>query len=531
MANLLSESEMSEPYVRPLHAIGRHVSLQAVMLAALSGLLLAAYLSADILWLRSGQIPADRLAVADLSVKLCLVASFLSFCLFVVEVRGLTLKAARGRRPKRSDLLGGLIPEPILASDVDTCLSAASGGLMLLVSFERMSEVIADAAVRATSEREMFVRVVEQARNGVQAAAISQTRFALLISSVGEDERAQIVTTVLESFCRPVHFGSRAIAPSFFIGAVSLGASGFRNSAEAFRAARIALRAAEERDTGWAIEYYSPDLDVSVSDHEVLALRLPKAIFEGEIEVYLQPKVTLDTGVVCGFEAFARWALDERVVEAKDIVKVAEQAGVLVDLDRLVVEEAICSISTWNRLRRTDFTLSVNVSREHFCAPHDVAFILDALEKHDFPPEKLTIEITQTSLLGKESLSKPSLERLRSKGCRLSIDDFGCGQSTLADIRNLPADEIKIDRLLLQDLGGSSDGRVLLRSLLRMADDMRIDAVVEGVERAEEAHVLRQLGFECAQGFFFGHPRPAAECLADATFGPTRQAALGDVRC
>ncbi|MEM6891893.1 MAG: EAL domain-containing protein, partial [Pseudomonadota bacterium] len=262
-------------------------------------------------------------------------------------------------------------------------------------------------------------------------------------------------------------------------------------------------------------------LETRFTDRDMLCNLLPSALLAKEIEVYLQPRIALRKGLVSGFEALARWNLDGRVLAGDEIVSVAEQSGVVVELDRLMIDEAIRLVASWNRVRRTTFGLSVNISSEFFLEQDAVSTIQKSLQQHGFAPSDLTVEVSQTGVLTGNYQTGAALRTLRAIGCRLSIDDFGFGSSSLADLQALPADEIKLDPVLLRDLDASESSTVILTALLQMASKLKIDTVVEGVERNEQADAIREIGYPLAQGFLFGEPRPAAEWLADATYGNT----------
>jgi len=158
----------------------------------------------------------------------------------------------------------------------------------------------------------------------------------------------------------------------------------------------------------------------------------------------------------------------------------------------------------------------VNFSTVHFNATKLVDIVGEALATSQLPPKLLTLEITETAEMRDWSRAKETIVMLRHMGVRISIDDFGAGFSSLAYLRETVADEVKIDRSLVTDIVTSDPSRFLLDAVLDIAQNLDFDVIVEGVESREQIDLLRAMGAEYAQGFFFGHPLPSDNALANA---------------
>lgn len=185
-----------------------------------------------------------------------------------------------------------------------------------------------------------------------------------------------------------------------------------------------------------------------------------------------------------------------------------------------MLDRAVGLIADWNRRRKTRFQISVNLSSAHFRDPNGADFVLETLNRRALPAELLIIEIADTVRFENSTFMIRALAKLRTAGCRISIDDFGTGFSSISSLRALNADEIKIDPSLVAELGKNAEAKLILDSVLRIARKLRMDIIIEGVERSDQADMLRKLGCKTAQGYHFGRPRPAADWLADATYGP-----------
>lgn len=254
---------------------------------------------------------------------------------------------------------------------------------------------------------------------------------------------------------------------------------------------------------------------------------LPHAIEQGDLEVYLQPKVSLPNRTVYGFEALVRWRRNGQLVLPSDFIKIAEDSGLIVEIDRFVLVRSTQLVSDWNAEHGTDFSLSVNLSALNFSSSQIEYCVEQALWDAAMPPRLLTLEITETSEMRDWKQASEILAEIKRLGCKISIDDFGTGFSSLAYLRTMKAQELKIDRSLVAELGESHQARLLLSSVLDIARHLELEVVIEGIETDEQAAIVHAMGGTCGQGFLFGRPLPPAEALANAM---TAQKPLKSVR-
>ena len=497
---------------------------RVLILALLFLTLLATYALVDVVLLEQGAFAARHLPMVDLLLKLTLVASFMSFGLLSLELLARPTQA-RGETFAQ-DQMRGLTQKPAFEGAVEAAIRAEAGGALILLSIGGLPQIGAGGELHGTLQKEMGLRLIESVPEDAITSAWSGTEFAVLLPSAQPAEARRVADTLVERCCEPVSVGVRQIELSSYAGLISLSNGLFERSDQALRAARIALDGAQGDGKPGTVAY-DESLNALNADREQMIRRLPRVIYDRQLEVYLQPRVALAGEGVLGFEALARWTFDERLIDAREIVAVAESASLMIELDTFMLDEAIRILSDWNRHRKTAFALSVNLSCVHFLTPSGTAFIRETLNAHRFPPHLLTVEISETELLAQRGELVPALDFLQEIGCRLSIDDFGAGQATLSDLRMLPVDEIKIDGSLIVDLETSRESRTILRALLQMAEQLEIDTVAEGVERDAQAHVLGGLGCSAAQGFLFGKPRPAEDWLADVTFGQSETCVQG----
>lgn len=376
----------------------------------------------------------------------------------------------------------------------------------------RLGKHYGDATIKEVAWR---LRQLAEQNNGI-AARLAPNRFGLLLQG---PQALDEVCRSLMSFCgRPISVGAQTLCPAVRLGAAVLVPEASKDGPdELLRAAGSALAATRTGSGNWMI--YDASLERRLADRALLVAGLPQAIWDGALEVHLQPRVSLDEGRVLGFEALVRWCREGCYVPAHQIISVAEETGAIVELDHYMLDQAVGIMADWNRRRKTDFPVSVNLSAAHF-RYDGLGFVAEALAKHEYAPELLTIEISEKVRLEQTDEMTRRLIELRTLGCRISIDDFGTGFASFSNLPELAADEIKIDPSLVADADNNTDAQLILDGVLRVARKSRAEVIVEGVERQAQADILRQMGCGMAQGFHFGRPRPAAEWLADATYGP-----------
>ncbi len=261
---------------------------------------------------------------------------------------------------------------------------------------------------------------------------------------------------------------------------------------------------------------YDQEIEIKFWQRRALIEELPKAIEEGDLEVHLQPKVTLLDTQVYGFEALVRWRRNGQLVPPGEFINIAEESGLILDVDHFVLGRATQLIADWNARHGTAFSISVNLSALHFASPRIGHWVEQALWDATLPSQLLTLEVTETTEMRDWKQARSILEDLKSTGCKIAIDDFGTGFSSLAYLRTMNAHELKIDRSLVMELEQSDKARLLLSSVLEIARHLELEVTIEGIETAAQATIVAGMGARNAQGFLFGRPLPPQEALTAA---------------
>jgi EAL domain-containing protein (putative c-di-GMP-specific phosphodiesterase class I) len=275
---------------------------------------------------------------------------------------------------------------------------------------------------------------------------------------------------------------------------------------ELLRCADVAMYAAKSSRDG--VRSYVPDPDGGTGDRLHTMEELRTALDEGgQLLVHLQPQVDLTDGRVAGVEALVRWQHPTRgLLSPAHLLPAAEQAGLLRPLTDTVLELSLQAVAGW--WESTRVPVSVNLSAANVSDLDLPSKVAVALLRHGLPAQALTLELVEDTLMADPERGRTVLGELRRLGIRTSIDDYGTGYSSLAYLRHLPADELKLDRSLTLDVGRDPKAAAIVRHTVALAHDLGLSLVAEGVEDAATAGVLAALGCDVAQGFAIARPMP-----------------------
>ncbi len=240
---------------------------------------------------------------------------------------------------------------------------------------------------------------------------------------------------------------------------------------------------------------------------------LRSALQQGQVFLNFQPKVSLPDGQFCGAEALVRWKHPELGLLMPDsFIPAAEQAGTIVHLTRYVISEALRHCREW-RDQGVDAGVAVNLSVRDLQDEYLPYFVLQELKDKRIGAKSLTLEITENSVMQDVNHAITVLECMRDIGVRISLDDFGTGHSSLAQLRNIPLHEMKIDKSFVMNLCEDAQNEAIVRTSIELAHNMNLEVVAEGVQNEDTLRRLSQAGCERAQGYFLSKPLPSAELI------------------
>jgi len=278
---------------------------------------------------------------------------------------------------------------------------------------------------------------------------------------------------------------------------------------ELLKSAETALYRSKRRGRG-QITVYSREIAQEMKRATQLEQALRNAIISDVIDVHFQPIVALSNNQVVGFEALARWNdPDLGFVSPGVFVPLAEERGFIDALSEALLRKAAEAALSWPR----ELFLSFNLSSAQLMDPGTSSSILSILGRVGFDPHRLELEITETAVMGSADTANRIIADLRQAGVRISLDDFGTGQSSLGRLRDFMFDKIKIDRAFVSRINSDRASEHIIKAILAMCEGLDLEVVAEGIEDYSEAVKLRSLGCGMGQGYHFGKPADSIATL------------------
>jgi diguanylate cyclase (GGDEF)-like protein len=412
------------------------------------------------------------------------------------------------------DALTGLPNRVLLLDRLEQALTLArregSAVSLLLMDLDRFKEVNDTLGHHAGDLllQQVGKRLRGALRQSDTIARLGGDEFAVILPGTSSASVVSIVENLLARLHSPFAIEQQPVVIGASIG-VAVSPEHGDDADTLMRRADVAMYVAKRNGSGVAV--YRPDQDRNSPNRLSLIGELRRAIDEGELALHYQPKLDLTANAVAGVEALVRWVHPLRgVIPPDQFIPVAEQAGLIEPLTRWVLRSAMIQANRWRRMGH-HIPVAVNLSMRSL---HDEALpdtVADLLESTRTSPDLLALEITESSLMIDLPQTQAILRRLRDMGIRIAIDDFGTGHSSLAYLKRLPVDQIKIDRSFVKDMVVDETDRVIVRTMIELAHSLGLRVVGEGVEDDATQHLLAKLGCDEAQGFLISRPLPGHE--------------------
>jgi diguanylate cyclase len=403
-----------------------------------------------------------------------------------------------------TDGLTGLANRAQFLRAVDDQLGVSDVAILIL-DLDRFKDVndhfghrAGDVVLRVVAERLLSIPRV------AMAARLGGDEFALALTGDDAGERAKALAPVIIAMVEvPIELGEVAVEVSTSIGMEVVAKHESVETSVALQRADAAMYRAKSEGVGYYM--YTSELDADQRRRRLLLADLEAAIHANEITLCYQPKIHLASGGVVGVEALARWSHPTLgAVPPGEFVGLAEQSGLIDSLTRSVLELAIVQCRKWLDAGLM-LPIAVNVSSRNF-SDRFVLQIIELLAKHTVDPALLVLEVTERRFTDDTVQARAVLGELRALGVQIAIDDFGTGYSSSAHLRVLPVDELKIDRSFVFNMENESEGALITQSAIQLGQNLGLRVVAEGVETAETAACLLDLGCDVAQGYFYCKP-------------------------
>jgi PAS domain S-box-containing protein len=387
---------------------------------------------------------------------------------------------------------------------INDSLGHSAGDELLIQIGQRLKDSVRRAD---TVSRPRLSGVSENRNSDDTLARLGGDEFTILLDDIRDPiEAIRVAGRVQAELATAFVVNDQKIVISASIGIAS-SASPHMNAEDLVRDADIAMYRAKKAGKA-RCEVFDTAMHASAVKRLRLETDLRKALDQGEFRVYYQPIVSLQTGKISGFEALTRWQHPEGIRSPLDFIPVAEETGLIIPMNRLLLREACKDLQAWQAEfpANPPLTMSVNITPKEFAQP-DLAYeIGKTLEQLNFDPSCLRLEIVETIAMGDEDKSGEALAQLKAIGVHLSIDDFGTGYSSLSRLRRIPVDTLKIDRAFIMNMDTDAENREIVKTIIMLAHNLGLKVVAEGTETEKHINQLTDLHCEMAQGYFYSRP-------------------------
>jgi diguanylate cyclase (GGDEF)-like protein len=342
-------------------------------------------------------------------------------------------------------------------------------------------------------------------------ARLGGDEFTILLSEFDKEEEINEITTKLfDTLRKPL-----VIKGGELFVTTSIGISVFPNDGTdpeiLLRNADAAMYRAKEKGRN-GFEFYTEDMTERALEKVQMITNLNRALEHDEFEVYYQPQYDTQRKQLIGLEALIRWHHPQLGLICPDeFLYAAEESGLIVSLDRWLMNQAMQQMKSWKDEGIVLGRLSLNLTMQQIDQPDFLEFLMEQMKLYDCDGKSLRFEITEGQLMKNPERTIELLNRITALDIKISVDDFGTGHSSLAYLKKLPVDALKIDKEFIRGIPGDEDDVSIVKSIIALAKSMRLDVVAEGVETDDQLDFLSKEGCSLIQGYLFSHPKPAIE--------------------
>ncbi len=403
----------------------------------------------------------------------------------------------------------------LLQQSIARALRARTGVALLYLDMDRFKEVN-DTFGHAAGDRLLEVlteRLTQSLPEGTVLGRLAGDEFALFIDGVAGDSAREVArhlcSDILEAVAQPFHVSSQEVFLSASIG-VALCPDNAENVIDLIRDADAAMYYAKQGG-GNNFTFYSPEMNAAAVERLMLKSKLKRAVERDELVIAYMPKVETHSGHIVGAEALLRWRLPGHGdIPPSQFIPLAEENDLIQSVGAWVLDRVCRDYRAFADQGRDPGRISLNLSLKQL---RQATFILNCrsvFAEHGVSPERLELEITETTLMADPKRTIELLEELDELGVHLSIDDFGTGYSSLSALQKFPIGTLKIDQSFVRDAATDMNDAVLIRTIIEMGRNLSLQVVAEGVETVEQLAYLRRAGCNLVQGQLFGEP-----CSAD----------------
>jgi len=424
----------------------------------------------------------------------------------------------------RHDTLTGLPNRRVFAEMLDKAVDHAKGGSVsfsvMIVDLDRFKPINDINGHAAGDEvlQEIASRLRSMSRAGDTVARLGGDEFGLILDCVVPESVSEaasgLAARIIASIAQPISIGDQTVEVGASIG-ISICPNDGADSDKLLRAADMAMyRAKEEGRGGYC--FFAPSMEDALRERIALEQDVRRAVIAHDILPYYQPLVLLAENRFVGFEILARWHHPTRGDVGPDVfIPIVEKLNLIGIMTYDLLRRACLEARGWP----PELTIALNISPLHLADPLLPVKLLAILSETDFPPKRLEIEVTESSLVADINAARAALVALQNIGIKISLDDFGTGYSSLYNLRELKFDKIKIDRSFISSMQSDPGSAKIVGSVIDLAKSLGLPVIAEGIEHQQDVQEIIRRGGEYGQGFYFGKAVPAAEATLIARGG------------
>ena len=337
---------------------------------------------------------------------------------------------------------------------------------------------------------------------------IQRDGFAFLLQMTDEATYAASLGKILDAFIPSFHLGDIPVYVDISAGVACSPVNGF-DARELVQKARTALFCGSSRDERLA--FYAEEMNDKAYDNLVILGEIPSAIETDQFHLHYQPKIDIASGKAIGVEALLRWQHPQRGnIPPFNFIPQVEKTGLINPLTRYVIRAALKQLTLWSK-RGLSASMAINISARNLAEPAILEFLAEEIAATDVKPELIELEITESAIMADIVAAKRQIMAVHELGVRISMDDFGTGHSSMAYLKELPIDYLKIDQAFVRNLSTQPKDRAIVQTAIELSHALDIKCVAEGVEDLQSLEILREYGCDIAQGYYFSKPVPPAE--------------------
>lgn len=423
----------------------------------------------------------------------------------------------RYRRLAEHDLLTGLANRSLFSDRLREGLEHAERAErltgLLLLDLDRFKSVndtlghpVGDALLKGVAER-----LNDSTRRTDTVARLGGDEFAIISTNMeSSDDAATLAGKIINALAEPFDLDGTEVVTGTSIG-IAIHDTSISDVDELFRNADAALYRAKELGRGTYC-YFDRKLNERIQRAKSMERDLEAALRGEGLYLAYQPKLDALTGTMTGAEALARWEHPQLGnVTPDQCIPVAESTGLIVDLADWIFREACHQVALWSKSGLGPIQVAINLSAVQFKRTNILERLMPILDETGVPPSQLELEITETTMIDNYDPVVEQLEALRETGMHIAIDDFGTGYTSLAHVKHLPVDKLKVDRSFVHNLPESSTDAAIVKTIVALSEALGLGVVAEGVESQEQLVFLRNLGCREIQGFYITKPLPPQE--------------------